>query len=257
MAAVKINRKRALRLILWTSVVALMVLVFVSLRPYGWGDASETYAEEINGEDPNNHSCVKLMKIFPLFKTSFDKWNKDAKNVAYTLAPSMTDVYSETDTQTMMKAGCIVPEASMQSFSLVNETRGDQKVCKGQSEDGKVSVVLPYVNDKVAGCEIAFNKYDAKGMEGILGNLSFLSNERISKMKEKAQGQVAPLKNTVNAYENMNNTLNVQTNRYNGLANSAATRLSETQSSLTAANATTSQLTTQNANLKAKFVSTW
>lgn len=250
----------------WMLLIAIVILVAV----FGMATAVRTFegyaSKEVDGENANNHSCVKLMKAYPLFKGKFDSWslNKfkpEAQSVAYSLAPGMTDVFMESDTTTVMKGNCVIPEISMPSYNMTTETRstmsGNEKVCVGQSEDGKVNVVLPFMNDKVSGCGLVFNKYDAKRMEKVLLDLHYLSNEQNEKLKDKARARVSPLENTVNAYNNLNNTLTSQKAQYSGLAQNAQQRVNETQTEYNAATAATSQLTSRNAELKARFASTW
>jgi hypothetical protein len=245
------------------SLFAVIVIVVVVIVYGGGRQWIEGYvSQEVDGENANNHSCVKLMKTFPLFKDKFDSWNKnkfktEAQNVAYSLSPSMSDMYMESDVQTVMKGACIIPEQSMPSYNLTMEVNGNEKRCKGESENGKVSVVLPYIDDKVSGCGLVFNNYDAKRMENVLLDLHYLSTEHTEKVKEKARARVAPLKNTVNAFNNLNNTLNVQTTQYSGLVNRMKTKVDLSKSSLDKANLTTSHLQAANADLKAKFASTW
>jgi len=250
-------------------VLTVVLVAVVMLSMFGIGDVvglwegySSTLPKELDGENANNHSCVKLMKAYPLFETKFDSWslNKfkpEAQSVAHSLAPGMTDMFMETDTKTVMKGNCVVPALSMSSFNLTKETRGDDTVCIGQSEDGKVNVVLPYMDDKVSGCGLVFNKYDANRMEKVLLDLHYLSNEQNEKVKDKARAKVAPLQNTVNAYNWLNNTINSQTAQFAGLANNAQTNVNQTQSAYDTATASTSQLTAKNAELKARFTSTW
>lgn len=236
-------------------VVVVVAMVILSMYVWVWEGYS---TKELDGENANNHSCVKLMKAYPLFDTrSWNNFRPEAKSVAHSLAPGMTDIFMETDTKTVMKGNCVVPELSMSSYNLTKETRGDETVCVGQSEDGKVNVVLPYMNDKVSGCGLVFNKYDANKMEKVLLDLHYLSNEQNEKVKDKAKTKVAPLQNTVNAFNLLNNTINSQTSQYRGLATNAQARIDETQSSYDKEMANTSQLTAKNAELKARFTSTW
>lgn len=248
----------------WMSLFAVIVIVAVAVVFYGGGRRwIEGYvSQEVDGENANNHSCVKLMKTYPLFKDKFDSWNKnkfkaEAQNVAYSLAPSLSDMYMESDVQTVMKGACIIPEQSMSSYNLTMDVNGNEKRCKGESENGKVSVVLPYIDDKVSGCGIVFNNYDAKRMENVLLDLHYLSTEHAEKMKDKAKEKVAPLQNTVSAFDNLNNTLKVQTAQYSGLVNRTKERVAQSKSSLDDANLRRVQLSTMNADLKAKFASTW
>lgn len=250
----------------WLVLVAIMVLavVFAMVGYRAWEGYTST--KELDGENANNHSCVKLMKAFPLFKDKFNSWNgnkfkAEAQSVAYSLAPGMTDMFMESDTTTVMKGNCVIPDISMPSYNMRIETRstmgGDETLCIGESEDGKVNVVLPYMHDKVSGCGLVFNKYDAKGMEKVLLDLHYLSDEQNEKLKDKAKARVNPLQNTVNAYNTLNNTLTSQSAQYRGLANNAQRRVEQTQSDYNAATAATSRLTSENADLKARFTSTW
>lgn len=249
--------------VLFCSIMIIVVVLLISIM---WPYKKEEYKQELDGEDPNNHSCVKLMKTYPSFQGLFDAkgknaLTKEAQDVAYALAPSMTDVFMETDTQTVMKGACIIPNSLMQSYNLTTETRstpsGDETWCKGQSEDGKVSVVLPYVKDKVSGCGIMFNKFDAKGLEKTLLDLHYIGNEQMAQALIDAKDQVGPYRVVADAYNNLNDKIVEQTSEYNALATKSKSEVSNTQTSLQKANNTTKELTAENESLKAMYNSSW
>jgi hypothetical protein len=253
------------KVLLWVGVFAILLVVVVSIQPYNtFFSKTEKYTTEPNGEDPNNHSCVKIMKSSPYLKAYFDKFNKNAKTIASVLDPGLSDQYMETDSVQVLKGMCIIPDGDkMTSYKLNIESDpnkgGTSSRCRAVSQNGKIDLVLPYINDKVSGCGIVFSEYgnNPKKIERVLNDLYYLSNEENEKVKAKVKDQKNEVSSTLEILTGVNRGLVRRANNNNGKKARTDKEVNELQPTIDMHQQNNEKLMSINSNLKNRLTSTW
>jgi hypothetical protein len=248
--------------LLWIGMIAVIVLLVVSLQPYKVNKEAFN-VQPLDSEDPNNHSCVKLMRNSVFLKDHYNKFSKDAKTIASFLEPGLTDVYMETDTKQQLSGMCIIPDTKLSSYKLEiieDPIKGaPSRMCRGVSNDSKVEVNMPYTHDGLNGCALTFSEYnnDPRKIENVLTNLHLLSNEKKEQIKKKAEEQINIKQNELNTMSSVNNQIVRQDRMYDRMNTRKVDQINQLSPSVDMNSNKNRELTTKNTELKNRLRSTW
>jgi hypothetical protein len=242
-----------------------MILIVTAFQPYH--SKRERFANELDGENINNHSCPKLMMNSAHLKNHYKNFTKAQKTIASFMEPGLSEQYMETESKKYLKGMCIIPDSKITSYNLKLQEDpvkgGPSHICKASFRNPKTNsmteVVLPYVNDVNSGCALVFSDYanDPNKVKEVLNNLNTLSNEYNEQLKKKNLDQKNSKQNEYNTYNNADKELNKQRVNYDSYNTRLTGSVSQAQSELDMTKAVNNQVSQQNKILKNKLTSTW